>query len=280
MLKVATRAARPLFAGTLAVTVLLAAALSGATARAEDAPPAAAAPAAAAPVETLDWTKWRAGNDVKDLASLRRGAHTFATYCIGCHSMKYVRWSRMASDLQIPADELANTLLPAGAKAGDYIQGTLQDADAVAWFGKVPPDLSLMARARGPDRLYQFLKSFYVDPARPTRANNLVLPNPAMPPVLSTLEGVKEAVYTNVQVTSGGKTTVEKRFDHFTTTTPGELSPEQYDAFVRDTVNFLDYAGEPVQVQRRSTGVWVVLFLLLFTGVSWALYKEYWKDIH
>ena len=141
-------------------------------------------------------------------------------------------------------------------------------ADATAWFGKEPPDLSLIARSRGPDKVYKFLKTFYLDPSRPTRSNNLVLNNPAMPAVLSELEGVKAAVFK------------DKQFDHFVTVSPGQLTPAQFDGFVRDTVNFLDYAGEPAQADRRSIGVWVVLFMLTFTWMAWLLKKEYWKDIH
>ena len=150
----------------------------------------------------------------------------------------------------------------------------------MSWFGKEPPDLSLIARSRGPDKIYRFLKTFYVDPSRPNRTNNLVLNNPAMPAVLSELEGVKAAVFKNEEATVGGRTIVTKRFDHFVTVSPGSLSGEEFDGFVRDTVNFLDYVGEPAQVERRSIGVWVVLFLLTFTWMAWLLKKEYWKDVH
>jgi ubiquinol-cytochrome c reductase cytochrome c1 subunit len=224
--------------------------------------------------------EWHAGNDVSNKSSLQRGARNFATYCLGCHSMKYVRWSRVGDDLKIPTALLEKNLLPAGAKAADYVQSSLRTEDAVAWFGKEPPDLSLIARSRGVDKIYRFLKAFYVDPSKSTGANNIVLEGAAMPAVLSSLEGVKAAVYKNVDVVADGKTTTEKQFDHFETLAPGQLKPEEYDAFVRDTVNFLDYAGEPAQVDRRSIGVWVVLFLLVFTWFSLLLKKEYWKDVH
>jgi ubiquinol-cytochrome c reductase cytochrome c1 subunit len=232
---------------------------------------------AAAP---LDWQHWQPGNEVGNTASLQRGARNFFSYCAGCHSLKYVRYSRLATDLRISTSQLKADLLPAGATPADYVTSSLAPADAVAWFGKVPPDLSLIARSRGTDRIYQFLKTFYLDPSSPTRTNNLVLNNPAMPAVLSDLEGVKEAVFRNVEVTVDGKASAEKRFDHFVTVAPGQLNESQFDAFVRDTVNFLDYAGEPAQVDRRSIGVWVVLFLLVFTWVALLLKKEYWKDIH
>ncbi len=228
----------------------------------------------------LDWQHWQAGNEVSNTASLQRGARNFFNYCAGCHSLKYLRYSRLAADLKISTDQLKADLLPAGATPADYVQASVLPVDGVAWFGKEPPDLSLIARSRGPDRNYQFLKAFYVDPTRPTRTNNLLVNNPAMPAVLSDLEGVKEAVFKNVDVTVDGKPTTEKRFDHFVTVVPGQMTAVQFDGFVRDTVNFLDYAGEPAQVDRRSIGVWVVLFLLVFTWFAWLLKKEYWKDIH
>ncbi len=228
----------------------------------------------------LDWEHWQAGNEVSNTASLQRGARNFFNYCAGCHSLKYLRYSRMAADLKISTDQLKANLLPAGAAPADYVRASMAPEDALAWFGKEPPDLSLIARSRGPDRNYQFLKTFYLDPSRPNRSNNLLVSNPAMPAVLSDLEGVKEAVFRNVEVTVDGKVTTEKRFDHFVTVVPGQLNDAQFDDFVRDTVNFLDYAGEPSQVDRRSIGVWVVLFLLVFTWFAWLLKKEYWKDVH
>ena len=224
--------------------------------------------------------EWHAGNDVSNIASLQRGARNVINYCLPCHSMKYVRWSRMGEDLHIPANLLVADLMPPDAKPGDYISSSLLADDARAWFGKEPPDLSLIARSRGTDKVYRFLKSFYDDPSRPAGSNNIILPAPAMPAVLSELEGVKGAVYKNVDVVEDGKTVPTKVFDHFEKISSGQLSDEQFDAFVRDTVNFLDYAGEPAQVDRRSTGVWVVLFLLVFTWFAWLLKKEYWKDVH
>lgn len=224
--------------------------------------------------------EWHAGNDVGNRSSLQRGARNFVAYCLPCHSMKYVRWSRVGEDLKIPPALLEKQLLPAGAKAADYVQSSLRPEDAVAFFGKEPPDLSLIARSRGVDKVYRFLKAFYADPSKATGANNIILDSPAMPAVLSSLEGVKGAVYKNVEVTVDGKTTTEKQFDHFETLAPGQLKEEEFDGFVRDTVNFLDYAGEPAQVDRRSIGVWVVLFLLVFTWFALLLKKEYWKDVH
>ena len=175
---------------------------------------------------------------------------------------------------------LQKELLPPGDKPTQYILTSMPAADAEAWFGKTPPDLSLMARARGRDYLYQFLKTFYLDPTRQTGANNLRLPATAMPAVLSELEGVKRAVFKDVTRSVDGQLMHEQVFDHFEQVAPGRLSAAEYDGFVRDTVNFLDYVGEPTQAARRSLGVWVVLFLLVFTWLAWLMKREYWKDVH
>jgi ubiquinol-cytochrome c reductase cytochrome c1 subunit len=219
-----------------------------------------------------DWESWSPDNSVADIASLERGARDFAGYCRGCHSLKYMRYSRLADDLQITPAQLQKYLLPAGAKASDYVTSPLPAADAQTWFGKVPPDLSLMARERGDDYLYRYLTTYYVDPSRTTGANNLQLVTTAMPDVLSTLEGVKVAVFRTENK--------QQVFDHFVQVAPGSLSREDYLATVRDIVNFLDYVGEPAQVQRRSLGVKVVLFLLAFTALTYLLKREYWKNIH
>ena len=257
-------------------SALIAAALLGAACSLGVAAQEPAAPAA----ETVPWETWQAGNEVSNVASLQRGFRNFMNYCAGCHSMKYVRYSRVATDLKIPTGMLKADLLPDGAAPADYIHASLQGPDGVAWFGKEPPDLSLIARSLGVDKSYRFLKTFYLDPSRPTRTNNLVLDAAAMPAVLSDLEGVKAAVFRDVKVTVDGRTMTEKKFDHFVTVVPGRMSGPEFDAFLRDTVNFLDYAGEPAQVDRRSIGVWVVLFLLVFTWFAWLLKQEYWKDVH
>jgi len=232
----------------------------------------------AAPV---DWASWRAQVDIRNNASLQRGARNFMNYCIGCHSLKYERYARMGVDLEIPPDLLDKYLVQPGDKANQYILTTMPAADAEGWFGKTPPDLSLMARERGPDYLYRFLKTFYVDPTRQTGANNMQLPATSMPDILSSLEGLKKAVYKNEQrVDQNGKTTTEAVFDHFEQIAPGSMTAEEYDGFVLDTVNFLNYVGEPAQAKRHSLGVWVVLFLLVFTWLAWLMKKEYWKDVH
>jgi ubiquinol-cytochrome c reductase cytochrome c1 subunit len=238
--------------------------------------PAASDSQASAPVR---WEAWHAGNAVTDTASLQRGARNFMNYCIGCHSLKYMRYQRMADDLEIPTSVLNANLLPPGSSNLDYIETSMPDADMVSWYGKSAPDLSLIARSRSADYLYRFMKTFYSAPSRATRSENLAYPSTAMPAVLSELEGVKVAVFRDVKGAAGGAAT-EKVFDHFEPIAPGNLTPEQFDGFVRDTVNFLDYVGDPSQVERRSIGIWVVLFLLLLSAFAWMLKQEYWKDIH
>ena len=225
----------------------------------------------------VDWSSWTAGNNVADLASLQRGARNFMNYCEGCHSLKYERYQRMATDLKIPDAVLAANLVAPGSTNLDYIGTPMPSEDAANWFGKAPPDLSDMARFKGVNYIYQYLRTFYADPSSPTGSNNLADPNVAMPDVLSDLEGVKQAVFRTVRQSDG---TTQQVFDHFATQSPGNMTPEQFDGFVRDTVNFLDYVGEPAQVERQRLGIWVVLFLLVLTGFAWLLKREYWKDVH
>ena len=224
----------------------------------------------------VDWQSWKAGNELQNTASLQRGATNFVNYCLGCHSLKYLRFERMASDLAIPDAQLRSSLIPTGAKPGDYMMSTFPAADAAAWFGKTPPDLSLTARAKGPDYIYQFLKGFYVDHTKPTGTNNLALDGASMPAVLSDLEGVKSAVFS--EAAEGGHE--GRHVERFEQVSAGRLTPAQYDGFVRDLTNFRAYAGEPAQLKRQALGIWVVLFLAAFTLLAWMLKREYWKDVH
>ena len=218
-----------------------------------------------------DWQSWTANATVTDVASLQRGARDFVGYCLGCHSLQYERWSRLGKDLDIPPALLVKDLIPPGESPAGYIISPMNPADGEKWFGKEPPDLSLMARARGTDYLYQYLKTFYVDSDRATGANNLAFPQSAMPDIVSPLEGLKIPIYKSVGT--------EKEFDHFKQIAPGRMTPQQFDRFVHDTVNFLDYVGDPQRAMRRAMGVWVVLFLLVFTWLAWLLKREFWKDV-
>jgi ubiquinol-cytochrome c reductase cytochrome c1 subunit len=222
-----------------------------------------------------------AGNEVANLPSLQRGARNFMAYCSGCHSLKFERYSRMCEDLKIDAGQCQALLVRPGDKLTDYIKSSMPAADAQEWFGKPPPDLSLVARARGSDWVFNFLTTFYADPAsRQTGVNNLQLPGTAMPHVLSSVQGVQKAVWKDVEHKGeDGKAYASKEFEKFEPGVVGSMNAEQYDEFARDTVNFLQYVGDPSQLERQSLGVWVVLFLLMFTGIAWLLKKEYWKDV-
>ena len=214
----------------------------------------------------------KANNDVSNKASLQRGARNFVNYCSGCHSAKYVRFNRLAVDLALTDAQVTQNLIFNGGKLTDTMTINMSEADAAKWFGKAPPDLSLIARARGTDYLYAFLKSFYLDPSRPTGTNNTVLAGAAMPHVLWELQGLQKAVYEEGEG-------AEKHLKGFELVTKGKLSPEEYDEFVRDTVNFLDYIGEPKQLERRALGFKVLGFLLLLFLLAYALKQEYWKDV-
>ncbi len=216
------------------------------------------------------------GTDINNVESLQRGARNFMNYCSGCHSLKYLRYNRMASDLRIPDAELAGNLMFSSDKPYDTI-GTSMPADAEGWFGKQPPDLSLMARARSVDYLYAFLRGFYVDKTRPWGTNNLVLPGVAMPHVLVSLQGLQKPVFKDERDEQGHANRVLVGVEPMS---PGALKPEEYDQFVRDIANFLDYAAEPIKAKRQSMGVFVILFLLVFFAFTYLLNKEYWKDVH
>jgi ubiquinol-cytochrome c reductase cytochrome c1 subunit len=241
---------------------------------------AAAGPVSASEGGHAGWER-EAGNEVMNLASLQRGARNFTNYCAGCHSAQYIRYSRVCEDLHIVESQCATYLLPPGRKATDYMKASMPAADAQEWFGKPPPDLSLVARSRGADWVFNFLTTFYADPAsRQTGVNNLQLPGTAMPHVLANLQGVQNAVWRNVEHEGeDGAAVAAKEFEKFEPGVVGSLTPQEYDEFVRDTVNFLDYVSDPTQVERTSLGLWVVLFLLAFTAIAYMLKKEYWKDV-
>jgi len=222
-----------------------------------------------------------ADNEVANLPSLQRGARNFMSYCSGCHSLKYMRYSRVAEDLKITDKLRDEFLVKPGDKFSDYIKTSMPAADAEEWFGKPPPDLSLVARSRGSDWVFNFLTTFYADPAsRQTGVNNLQLPGTAMPHVLASVQGVQTAVWDNVEHKDpDGKPVVTTEFKEFAPGVVGSLTPEQFDEFARDTVNFLQYVSDPSQLERQGLGIWVVLFLLMFTGIAYMLKAEYWKDV-
>jgi ubiquinol-cytochrome c reductase cytochrome c1 subunit len=218
----------------------------------------------------------KADTDIYNTDSLQRGARNFMNYCSGCHSMRYVRYNRMAEDLKIPQAELEHNLMLTTQKASEGINSAMPP-DAATWFGKLPPDLSLMGRERGNDYIYSYLKGFYVDKTRPWGVNNLYLPASAMPHVLWQLQGLQKPVF---KPGSDGKGGAQVELVGVEPMTPGTMKPEEYDQFVRDITNFLDYAGEPIKAKRQAMGKFVILFLLVFFVFAYLLKKEYWKDVH
>ena len=217
-----------------------------------------------------------AGNDVGDIASLQRGAKYFVNYCFGCHAAKYVRYNRLATDLQLTEDQVKQNLMFTGEKLHETMSIAMSNADGQRWFGQAPPDLSLMARSKGPDYLYNFLRSFYVDDSRSIGSNNLLLDGASMPNILWELQGLQRAVFEDKVDDSGVSRPV---FVGFETLSPGVISAEEFDQVLRDLVNFLEYIGEPVQLQRRALGFKVLLFLLLLFLFSYLLKREIWKDV-
>ena len=209
---------------------------------------------------------------VDDVASLQRGSRLFFNYCSGCHSLQFMRYSRIAEDLKLDDKEVQASLIFTGAKIGDKATNQMPPALAASWFGKAPPDLSLEARAKGSDWIYHYLKSFYLDPSRPVGWNNTVFPNASMPNPLWELQGLQ----VGVKGGEGGESKVEKLENK----TPGRVSAAEYDRAVRDITAFLTYAGEPAALKRTSMGVWVLLYLAFFTFLAWLLKHEFWKDVH
>ena len=212
-----------------------------------------------------------------DIVSLQNGARNFANYCLNCHSLSLMRYNRVAKDLQIDEKEVERVMLFTGAKIGDNIKISMEKADAKRWFGTIPPDLSVITRARGVDWVYTYLRSFYKDPARPWGVNNALFKDVAMPHVLWELQGLQQPVYHEEPAAEGHA--AQKVISGFEIIEPGKLSPEQYDEFVRDIANFLHYVGEPAKPVRLALGKWVILYLAIFFIVVYLLKKEYWKDI-
>ncbi|GGB47145.1 cytochrome c1 [Shewanella inventionis] len=201
--------------------------------------------------------------DLHDKASLERGLGLFQQYCSGCHSTQYQRYERVATDIGISTDDMRSKYILNDAKIGDLMENAIPTADAAKWFGAAPPDLTLVARVRGEDWVYSYLKGFYADETRPFGVNNTVFPLVGMPHVLQDLQGLAVKQEDGTFVTTGGK-----------------LTPEEYDQAVRDITGFLVYSAEPVQLERKALGVWVLGFLFIFFIIAYLLKKEYWKDVH
>lgn len=216
--------------------------------------------------------------DIHDQASLQRGLGLYMDYCMGCHTLRHARYERTAVDLDIPLDIAAEYLLVGDQKIGDLMTNTMPE-EAADWFGKVPPDLTLFARARGADYLYSYLRAFYEDPARPLGVNNWVLHNVGMPHAFLSLQGLNRCASKEVPEAPGtalslpGCAQVE-------TVVPGSMTAQEYDQAVYDLVNFLVYIAEPVAKVRYRMGAYVMLFLSVLLVFTWLLKREYWKHLH
>ena len=218
----------------------------------------------------------KANYDLSDKASLQRGAATFMNYCAGCHSTQYQRYNRVAADLEIPEELMKENLIFTGAKVGDLMKSAMSEKDAAKWFGAPPPDLTLVARVRGADWIYTYLRSFYVDPTRPFGVNNVVFPSVGMPHVLEPLQGTPRAEF--VTHTVDGVET--QQVVSIKSDGNGEMDDEEYDQTVLDLVNFLVYSAEPVQQERERMGFWVLGFIAIFFIFTVLLKKEFWRDVH
>ena len=227
--------------------------------------------------------------DLSDKAALQDGARTFANYCMGCHSAQYQRYERVATDLGIPEELMMENLVFTGALYGDHMDIGMRPADSKAWFGATPPDLTLVARARGVDWLYTYLRSFYEDPSRPTGWNNTVFENVGMPHVLSGLQGRPVKGCAPVPVKEDGKVVrdtltgepiLSEQCDVVTVMPgTGTQTTEEYDTTVRNLVSFLAYSAEPIKDTRHRIGTYVLLYLAFFFVFAYLLKREYWKDV-
>jgi len=215
--------------------------------------------------------------NVGDKESLQRGAKTFVNYCMGCHSASFMRYNRL-TDIGFTEQQIKDELILTDHKISETMISAIDPAQAKEWFGVMPPDLTVIARARegGPDYLYTLLRTFYRDDARPTGWNNLAFPNIGMPHPLWQLQGERKAQFKTIKVHEETKTVPTGEWEQLT---PGTLSQADYDKTVADLVNFLQWMGEPMQQTRQQIGIWVLLFLLVCTFIAWQLNRAYWKDV-
>ncbi|HEX5355704.1 MAG TPA: cytochrome c1 [Aquabacterium sp.] len=220
---------------------------------------------------------------VTDLAALQNGAKLFVNYCLNCHAAAFMRFNRLR-DIGLTEQQIKDNLLFPTDKVGEVMKVSLDPKDAKAWFGGVPPDLTLIARSRasssgsGADYLYTYLRSFYRDDTRPTGWNNIVFPNVGMPHVLWELQGQRSAKFVE-HADPHNPAKVEHHFEGFEDITKGTLSATEYDSAVADLVAYLQWMGEPVQNQRTRLGVGVLIFLGIFFFIAWRLNAAFWKDV-
>ncbi len=224
-----------------------------------------------------------------DQASLQRGLKTYMNYCMGCHALSYARYNRTAQDLGIPEDLFqANLIFDPNIKIGSLMDNAMEISDAKIWFGAAPPDLTLVSRARQPEWLYTYLRTFYQDRSRPYGVNNRVFKDVGMPHALLELQGLQQCAPGPVVAENGGikrdpltgEDILEDNCGRFTLVREGRQTPEEFDATVYDLVNFLAYVAEPMAAERHRVGTFVLLFIALFFVFTWLLNREYWKDVH
>jgi cytochrome c1 len=229
--------------------------------------------------------------DATDKSSLQRGAQIYMNYCLGCHSLKYARYKKVSEDLEIPLDMFEDNLIFGDQKMGDLIQVGMDPKEAKEWFGNTPPDLTLEAGLRGPDWVYTYLKSFYIDESRPLGVNNKVYENVGMPHVLVDLQGTPQSVCRQVPFVaenggirqdplSGERLTQEQCGFLEVEAGTGQLNPEEFDEAMLDLTNFLAYMTDPMKTERESIGTYTLLYLFIFTMLSYLLYREFKKDLH
>lgn len=215
-----------------------------------------------------------------DAASIQRGAKLFVNYCLNCHSASSMRYNRLM-DLGLTEQQIKDNLMFTSEKVGDHMNIAMTRKDGAAWFGAQPPDLSVIARSRGADWLYTYLRSFYRDDSRPTGWNNTVFPNVGMPHALWELQGqlVKEEPK-HAEGAEAPKHGESHGAPKLVLQEPGTMTSNEYDAAVADLVNYLVFQGEPAQTRRVQIGTLTLLFLGVLLVVAFALKKEYWKDVH
>ena len=228
---------------------------------------AAVAPAYAAGGGNLQ----HANVNIRDTAAAQRGARLFVNYCMSCHAASYMRYNRIAEDLGLGEDAVVENLMFADAKIGETMDIAMRPEDAEKWLGKAPPDLSLISRSRTADWLYTYLLTFYQDESGGW--NNQVLANASMPHVMWQLQGIQKPFYSTDEAG-------HEAVDHLVLNQPGLQTPEEYEETVRDLVTFLQYLGEPAKLKRKNAGIWVLLFLAVFTMIAYLLKLEYWRDVH
>jgi ubiquinol-cytochrome c reductase cytochrome c1 subunit len=218
----------------------------------------------------------KAEYDLTDKASLQTGAQLFMNYCLGCHQTQYQRYQRTFEDLGIPMELGQENLQFTGEKPGEHIKNAMPTESGAKWFGAPPPDLTLVARVRGADWIYTYLRTFYEDENKTFGVNNLVFPDVGMPHVLQELQGVPRR--TSEKMLVDGE--MIDRYVGIKADGSGELSAAEYDTAVLDLVNYLVYIGEPSRLESESIGRWVMIFLLVLLVLVYLLKKDYWRDVH